>query len=90
MKEPRNIRLVTVRGFPNPNDYEAIEINQAGYLEWTTEEGGVGSARFPTTLDHLRDLFSQTGRTLDVSKLPVGTKEYRGHGRSPEEDCIAR
>lgn len=66
-------RLCTIRY--DDKSYEAIEIDDLGFMFWTAVErmpdGTEVTACFPTGVEMVEDVFTRAGRVFEVSKLPT-------------------
>lgn len=70
-KLKKTTRILTNREF-SQGGYEAIEINEHGFLMWRACERDMEAA-FPVDADFVADKFRECGRDFDPSRLPPGT-----------------
>lgn len=88
-KKKKNLRICTIKDYPDGVSKEWIEIDENGFMYWKADDYSelflsklissikdpkILSSSFVVDIDFVKEFFHRANRTLDVDKLPSNTK----------------
>jgi hypothetical protein len=88
-KKKKNLRICTIKDYPDNVSKEWIEIDESGFMYWKADDYSelffsqfipsikdpkIISASFVVDLDFVKEFFQRANRELEVDKLPANVK----------------